>query len=195
MIRRIRGVLLGREDDAIEVLAGDGLGYEVHVPLGLLDRLPAAGDEVELHTVMVVRDDAMELYGFGSARERELFRRLRTVSGVGPRLALAILGALPADRVVGSIRARDHAALRTVTGVGKKTAERIAIELADKLDDLGDAEPGLPVGGATAAAVQALRALGYGQIESDDAVRRAVQSLDGREVGAEALVKHALQFV
>lgn len=195
MIRRIRGVLLGRDADSVEVLAGDGLGYEVHVPLGLLDRLPAAGEEVELHTVMVVRDDAMELYGFGSARERELFRRLRTVSGVGPRLALAILGALPADRVVGSIRARDHASLQTVSGVGKKTAERIAIELADKLDDLGDAEPGLPTGGATAAAVQALRALGYGQLESDDAVRRAVQSLDGREVGAETLVKHALQFV
>lgn len=195
MIRRIRGVLLGRESDSVEVLAGDGLGYEIHVPLGLLDSLPATGEEVEFHTMLVVRDDAMELYGFGSARERELFRRLRTVSGVGPRLALAILGALPTDRVVGAIRSRDHATLQTVTGVGKKTAERIAIELADKLDDLGEAEPGLPTGGASAAAVQALRALGYGQIESDDAVRRAVQALDGRGVDTEELVRNALQFV
>ncbi|MDH3735244.1 MAG: Holliday junction branch migration protein RuvA [Gemmatimonadota bacterium] len=195
MIRRIRGTLLERDVDTIEVLAGDGLGYELQVPLGLTDRLPGVGDEVELHTVLVVRDDAMELYGFGTARERELFRRLRTASGVGPRLALAILGALPPDRIVSAIRSRDHAALQTVSGVGKKTAERIAIELADKLDDLGEGAPGLPVAGPSASAVQALRGLGYGQLESDDAVRRAIQSLDGREVDTEELVKHALQFV
>jgi Holliday junction DNA helicase RuvA len=195
VIRRLRGTLLERGVDTVEVLAGDGLGYEVQVPLGLLDRLPAVGDEVELHTVLVVRDDALELYGFGSARERELFRRLRTASGVGPRLALAILGALPADRVVAAIRAKDHASLQTVSGVGRKTAERITIELADKLDDLGEGAPGLPGGSATASAVQALRALGYGQLESDDAVRRAVQALDGRDVGTEELVKHALKYV
>ena len=195
MIRRIRGELVDRGVETVEVVAGDGLGYEVNVPLGLLDRLPPVGAEVELHTVLVVRDDAMELYGFGSARERELFRRLRTASGVGPRLALAILGALPADRVVSAIRSRDHAALQTVSGVGKKTAERIALELADKLDDLGDGAPGLPEAGPAAAAVQALRGLGYGQLESDDAVRRAVQSLDGRSVDTEELVKHALQHV
>jgi len=195
MIRRLRGTLIERGIDAVEVLAGDGLGYEVQVPLRLLDRLPAVGDEVELHTVLVVRDDALELYGFGSARERELFRRLRTASGVGPRLALAILGALPADRVVAAIRAKDHASLQMVSGVGRKTAERITIELADKLDDLGEGAPAMPGGSATASAVRALRALGYGQLESDDAVRRAVRALDGREVGTEALVKHALKYV
>lgn len=195
MIRRIRGTLVDRGVDAVEVVAGNGLGYDVHVPLGLLDRLPAIGEEVELHTMLVVRDDALDLYGFGSARERELFRRLRTASGVGPKLALAILGALPADRVISAIRSRDHAALQTVSGVGRKTAERIAIELTDKLDDLGDGTPDLPAAGASTAAVQALRALGYGQLESDDAVRRAMRSLDGRQVEAEELIKHALQFV
>ena len=195
MIRRIRGTLVDRGPGSVEILAGDGLGYDVHVPLRLLDRLPSVGEEVELHTVLVVKDDALELFGFGSQGERELFRRLRTASGVGPRLALAILGALSVDRVVRAIRSRDHAILQTVTGVGKKTAERIAIELADKLDDLGDGVLDLPTGGPSKAAIQALRALGYGQLESDDAVRRALQSLDGRRVDAEELIKHALQFV
>ncbi|MDX1578173.1 MAG: Holliday junction branch migration protein RuvA [Gemmatimonadota bacterium] len=195
MIRRIRGRLLGRGPDWIEVEAANGLAYELQVPLGLADRLASSGPEVEVHTALVVRDDALELYGFGSARDRELFRRLRTASGVGPRLALAILGALPADRVVTAIRGKDHATLRTVSGVGKKTAERIAIELADKLDDLGAGADEVVPRGPTAAAIQALRALGYGPVDSDAAVRRAVESLGGREVGTEELVKQALQLL
>ena len=195
MIRRIRGRLLGRGIDTVEVMTSTGLSYDVHVPLALLERLPGDGEEVELHTILVVRDDALELYGFGSARDRELFRRLRTASGVGPRLALAILGALPGERIVSAIRAKDHAALQTVSGVGRKTAERITIELADKLDDLGAGLVVIPRSGPTEAAIQALRGLGFGQLVADEAVRRAVQSLDGREVGTEELVKHALRFV
>lgn len=195
MIRRVRGTLVDLGTDAVEVLTGDGLGYEIHVPLRLLDELPPAGDEVELHTVLVAREDGLELYGFGSARERELFRRLRTVSGVGPRLALAILGSLLPGRIVSAIRGKDHATLRTVSGVGRKTAERITIELADKLDDLGEGPSLEIVPTATGSAVQALRALGYGQLESDDAVRRAVQALEGRDVDPEELVKHALKYV
>lgn len=195
MIRRIRGRLVDRGTDSVEIMTATGIGYDVQVPLTLLDRLPDIGDEVELHTTLVVRDDALELFGFGSARDRELFRRLRTASGVGPRLALAILGTLPGQRIVAAIRGKDHAALQTVSGVGRKTAERITIELADKLDDLGEGVPDIPGTGHTAAAIQALRGLGYGQLEADEAVRRAMQSLDGRSVGAEELVKHALRFV
>ncbi len=195
MIRRIRGRLIERGTDSVEIMTSSGLGYDVQVPLALLDRLPDVGEEVELHTTLVVRDDALELYGFGSARDRELFRRLRTATGVGPRLALAILGALPGQRIVAAIRGKDHAALQTVSGVGRKTAERITIELADKLDDLREGVPDIPGTGHTAAAIQALRGLGYGQLEADDAVRRAMQSLDGRSVGAEELVKQALRFV
>lgn len=195
MIRRIRGVLVEAAPESVEVRTGDGLSYELSVPLGLGDGLPPEGEEIELHTILVVRDDALELFGFRTARDRELFRRLRTVSGVGPRLALAILGALPAGRVVGAIRERDHATLRTVSGVGRKTAERIAIELADKLDDLG---PGLQLvqgGGPSAAAIQALRALGYGAVESGDAVRRALEAVGDEDVETEELVKRALQHV
>ena len=196
MIRRLRGELVTRGASLVEVVTGDGVGYEVSVPLGLAERLPPEGEDVELHTVLVVRDDAFELYGFGSARDRELFQRLRTPSGVGPRLALAILGALPRDRVVRAIRAKDHRTLQTVSGVGRKTAERIAIELADKLDDLGDPGGDLPpAGGPAAAAVQALRGLGYQRARSENAVRRAVEALEGREVGVEELVRRALQHV
>ncbi|MCG8466814.1 MAG: Holliday junction branch migration protein RuvA [Gemmatimonadetes bacterium] len=196
MIRRIRGELVGHTADTVEVLAPDGLGYDVNVPMGLVDRLPGLGEPVELHTVLVVKDDALELYGFESAHDRELFRRLRGASGVGPRLALAILGALPSDRVVSAIQGKDHATLQTVSGVGKKTAERIAIELADKLDDMRPAIGStIPVRGPSQAAIQALRALGYGPTESASAVKRAVDALDGREVGTENLVKNALQFV
>jgi Holliday junction DNA helicase RuvA len=194
VIRRIRGRLTAKGADGVEVLTSGGIGYEIAVPATLIDRLPAAGEEVELHTSLVVRDDAMELYGFGSSTDRELFRRLQSASGVGPRLALALLGALPGGRIVAAIRAKDHAALQTVSGVGRKTAERITLELIDKLDDLADGD--VPArDGPTASAVQALRALGYGQIESEQAVRRAQEGTDGREVGTEELVRRALQHV
>lgn len=200
MIRRLRGELAARAAGVVEVVTGDGVGYEVSVPLGLADRLPETGRAVELHTVLVVRDDAFELYGFGSTRERELFQRLRVPSGVGPRLALAILGALPADRIVRAIRGKDHRTLQTVSGVGRKTAERLVIELADKLDDLGAAEGDAAgaaggAGGAAGAAIQALRALGYPRGSSETAVRRALAALDGRDVGAEELVRRALRHV
>ncbi|MDP2479809.1 MAG: Holliday junction branch migration protein RuvA [Candidatus Palauibacterales bacterium] len=195
MIRRIRGRLLAVGTDRVEVLTVSGLGYEVLVPATVLDRLPPVGEEVELHTALVVRDDALELYGFAGARDRELFLRLQTASGVGPRLALALLGSLPGGRIVRAIRAKDHDVLRTVSGVGKKTAERIAVELADKLDDLVSEEEPEVGTGAALEAVQALRNLGYGARDSEDAVHRARRSLDGREVGVEELVRLALQHV
>lgn len=200
MIRRIRGELLWRAASAVEVLTADGVGYEISVPLGLAGGLPPEGSEVELHTVLIVRDDAHELFGFETAGDRELFQRLRVPSGVGPRLALAILGALPPERVVRAIRAKDHRTLQTVSGVGRKTAERIVIELADKLDDLGDmgGEP-VPGDGAAAAAVQALRGLGYPRAQSEQAVARALDGLAAGagdpDPGTEELVRRALRHV
>lgn len=196
MIRRVRGRLLDVRPDGVEVRTADGLAYEIAVPATLLDRLPPPGEEVEFHTSLVVREDALELYGFGSARDRELFRRLQNASGVGPRLALALLGALPGGRIVAAIRGRDHAALQTVSGVGRKTAERITLELKDKLDDLAVEEAGAAAtAGGSAPAVRALRALGYGASESEDAVRRALEGLDGREAETEEIVRHALRHV
>lgn len=195
MIRRVRGKLLRNSVGSVELLTSGGVGYGMMVPATLFERLPAEGNEVELHTALVVRDDALELYGFEDAEDRTLFLRLQSASGVGPRLALALLSALPSARLVRAIRAKDHAVLQTVSGVGRKMAERITVELADKLDDLEapdrEGEP-TPAG---AAAVEALRSLGYGHIESEDAVARARQEMQDQDVEMEDLLRVALRHV
>lgn len=197
MIRRVRGTLVSRSLERVEVMTPAGVGYEVQIPTALLDRLPDEGEKVELDCALVVRDDALELFGFGSGRERELFLRLQAASGVGPRLALSLLGTLSAGRLVEAIRTKDHAALQMVSGVGKKTAERIAVELADKLDDLAGEEPaGVAAGATSGSAVNALVKLGYGRLEAEKAVTRAREEGDhGRDTGTEALVRAALQHL
>ncbi len=192
MIRRVVGRLLHKGPDGVEVMTSGGVSYELWVPATLLDRLPEVGQEVELHCALVAREDSLQLFGFGSSRDRTLFLRLQNASGVGPRLALALLGQLPGDRVIQAIRGSDHEVLQSVSGVGRKTAERIALELKDRLDDLAveEAEP-LTAG---ASAVDALRALGYGQSEAEAAVARARRELDGRGT-TEELVRAALGHV
>lgn len=192
MIRRVVGRLLHKGPDGVEVMTSGGVSYELWVPATLLDRLPDVGQEVELHCALIAREDSLQLFGFGSARDRTLFLRLQNASGVGPRLALALLGQLPGDRVIQAIRGSDHEVLQSVSGVGRKTAERIALELKDRLDDLAveEAEP-LTAG---ASAVDALRALGYGQSEAEAAVARARRELDGRGT-TEELVRAALGHV
>ncbi len=192
MIRRVVGRLLHKGPDGVEVMTSGGVSYELWVPATLLDRLPDVGQEVELHCALVAREDSLQLFGFGSSRDRTLFLRLQNASGVGPRLALALLGQLPGDRVIQAIRGSDHQVLQSVSGVGRKTAERIALELKDRLDDLAveEAEP-LTAG---ASAVDALRALGYGQSEAEAAVARARRELDGRGT-TEELVRAALGHV
>ena len=201
MISRIRGTLLRKELERVEVMTASGVGYEVSVPARLHDRLPTRGGEVDLYTAMVVRDDAMELFGFLDARDKELFLRLQKTSRVGPAVALGLLGELPATRLIRAIRAKDHDVLRTVTGVGKKTAERIALELADKLDDLVTAEEGGEATTVSTEAVQALRSLGYGAKESEEAVHAVRKALDDDgsdaepDLATEEMVKRALQHL
>ena len=192
MIRRVVGRLLHKGPDGVEVMTSGGVSYELWVPATLLDRLPDVGQEVELHCALIAREDSLQLFGFGSSRDRTLFLRLQNASGVGPRLALALLGQLPGDRVIQAIRGSNHQVLQSVSGVGRKTAERIALELKDRLDDLAveEAEP-LTAG---ASAVDALRALGYGQSEAEAAVARARRELEGRGT-TEELVRAALGHV
>ena len=192
MIRRVVGRLLHKGPDGVEVMTSGGVSYELWVPATLLDRLPEVGQEVELHCALIAREDSLQLFGFGSSRDRTLFLRLQNASGVGPRLALALLGQLPGDRVIQAIRGSDHEVLQSVSGVGRKTAERIALELKDRLDDLAveEAEP-LTAG---ASAVDALRALGYGQSEAEAAVARARRELEGGGT-TEELVRAALGHV
>jgi Holliday junction DNA helicase RuvA len=195
MISRVRGELTAVRGDRIEIMTVAGVGYDVIVTSRVFEGLPRPGGEVDLHTALVSRDDSLELFGFGSALDRELFLRLQSASGVGPRLALAILGTLQASRIVSALRSRNHETLQLVSGVGRKTAERMALELADKLDDLavstGPADE--PLEGELAA-LEALRALGYSQLESEAALRTARRELGG-EADAEELIRAALRHL
>ena len=191
MIAGIRGTLTARLGDRVVVETPSGVSYELAVPLGVLERLPAEGAGVDLRTVLVVREDGWSLYGFDRDYERVVFQRLLGATGVGPRLALALLSSLGGSRVVGALRGGDLAALCTVPGVGKKTAERIVLELKDRLGDL--TPPGETPARAPAAdqAVQALVNLGYGVADADRAVRAALAER-GAAAAAE-LIRQALQ--
>jgi len=191
VISRVRGTLVRRGPDAVEVLTAGGVGYEVQVPLSVLERLPREGASVELLTYQVVREDALELYGFLDERERSVFARLLTASGVGPRLGLSMLSTLSPERLVRAITERDIAALRQVPGLGTKKAERLVLELADRLDDLAAAAAGpRPEGRAAEEAVGALIALGYSPAQAAAAVRRVLEE-EGEKEGTE-LIKAAL---
>ena len=171
MIAGVRGTLTARTGDRVVVDTPSGVRYELAVPLGVMERLPPEGAEVDLGTVLVVREDGWSLYGFDRDHERAVFHRLLGTTGVGPRLALAMVSSLGGRRVVNALTSGDLAALSTVPGVGKKTAERMVLELKDKLGDL--TPPGEPQARAPAAdqAVQALANLGYNAMEADRAVR------------------------
>jgi len=192
MIAAVRGVLIAKAADRVVVATQGGVSYEVSVPLGVLERLPGEGCEIRLDTVPIVREDGWALYGFDNAAERLVFQRLLGVNGVGPRLALAILSTL-GGRVVRVLKEGEIAALCTVPGVGKKTAERIALELKDKLRDVttesGSATANVPA----EQAVHALVNLGYTVSEADRAVR-AVLSEKG-PVEAVQLIRESLQIL
>jgi Holliday junction DNA helicase RuvA len=193
MIAGIRGTLIARQGDRVVVETASGVSYELAVPLGVLERLPAEGAAVDLRTVLVVREDGWALYGFDRDYERGVFQRLLGASGVGPRLALALLSSLGGPRVVSALTGGDLAALCTVPGVGKKTAERIVLELKDRLSDL--TPPGEAPARAPAAdqAVQALVNLGYGAADADRVVR-AVLAERGSAAVAE-VIRQALQIL
>jgi|TARA_B110000263_G_C15269298_1_gene492664 Holliday junction DNA helicase RuvA len=193
VISRLRGNLLTRLDDQIEVETASGVVYEVYVPLSVLERIPEhLITEFEIYTLQVVRDDSIKLYGFLESKERELFKRLLGASGVGPKVALAMLSTYSSSRLVKALMEKDIAALSQVSGVGKKTAERIALELADKVEDLADG-PDLTsgsLGSSSQEAVAALIALGYSFVDADAAVRAA---LEGENIGnTDDLIRLAL---
>lgn len=191
MISRIRGTLLTREPERIEVMTEGGVGYELEIPLSVFEKLPRAGQAVELLTYQVVREDDLMLFGFLQPGERTLFGRLLAASGVGPRLALAMMSTLTPSALVRAITDRELATLVQVPGVGKKTAERIALELGDKLDDLALTAGPSVKGAAPQEAVGALVALGFSAAEANAAVRRSIER-DGPEEDPKELIRKAL---
>ena len=177
----------------------NGVGYEVLIPLSSFDKLPSPGGEVKLLTHLAVREDAHTLYGFMTAVERELFRLLiNTVSGIGPKIALNILSGMNATAFRGAVANGDVKALSQISGVGKKTAERIVVELKDRIGAAGaweasSAQRALsPEDQKINDAVLALMALGFKQIEAHDSVRAALNAL-GPKPTVEDLVRAALK--
>ena len=173
MISRIHGRLVAKEIDHLEIVVA-GVGYELAVPLSVYETLPPVGEEVSLSTHLVVKEDAWQLFGFATPRDRRIFRALLGAKGVGPALALALMSALNADRLVRAIREKDVATLQTVPRVGRKKAEQLVLDLADKLDDVAADEPvGAPLRGNAEDAIRGLVSLGYARPDAERAVRAA----------------------
>lgn len=183
------------------VIELNGLGYEVHIPVTTAERLPAPGAVVRLHTMAIYREDSQTLYGFATAQERDFFRMLiEHVTGVGPKVALSIMSRLSLPLLESAISTGDVATLAKCPGIGKKTAERLVVELRGKLGATSSASPVAGSPGPSSAApgeshvrdaVLALTALGYKAAEADQAVRRALVSLGG-DATTEQLIKKAL---
>lgn len=193
MISRVQGTVLARDTDRVEVETQGGVVYEVEVPLTVLQEVPPVGQRVELRTLQVVTESSVTLYGFVTANERTVFQRLLKVNGVGAKVALGALSTFPAARLVRAIVEKDSVALRQVPKVGKKLAEKIALELSDKMDDLIELAPsadGTAGSGAAQQAVQALVSLGYSFGDADRAVREVLES--GEPESAEDLIRRAL---
>jgi Holliday junction DNA helicase RuvA len=190
MIAIVTGTLAARDGENIVVQTASGVGYQVTVPAGVAGRLPPMGGPVTLHTELVVKEDGWALFGFDRASERRIFQRLLGASGFGPKLALALLSALGAERTVRSIRGRDLAALSSVAGIGRKKAERLVLELRDRFDDVA-LEPEAARTTGTDDAVRALTGLGYAAGAAEDAVRAALVSGSSEETPQ--LIRRALQ--
>lgn len=194
MIAFIRGKLSNTQAGAVIVDVG-GIGYYVQVPLSLLNSLPGPGEEIVMHTHLVVREDGFNLYGFKDLSQLEFFIKLLNVSGVGPKGALAVLTILSPSELKRAILSEDIALLTRVPGVGKKTAGRIVLELKDKVSGLiieNEVENAEIDRGNEA--VQALEALGYSVIEARRAVKAALETSDGKAQTAE-LVRKALRVL
>jgi Holliday junction DNA helicase RuvA len=195
MIASVRGRLTAKSADRVVVETAGGIGYEVTVPLGVMERLPAAGAEVTLATELVVREDGWSLYGFLDAAERRFFQRLTSVSGVGPKLAVAVMSALGVERGARAVKEKNIGLLSSVSGIGKKTAERLALELGDKVDEFVEGPAAAPLATGAEAALKALERLGYGAAEADRALRQALTGNGGLAGETESLVRRALQIL
>lgn len=196
MISQISGTLIAKELDRVDVMTTGGVAYEMAIPLGVYESLPRLGEPVVLHTHLVVKEDGWQLFGFSNVFERRVFQRVLNAKGVGPALALGLLSTLTADRLVRAIRDKDIVTLQSVPRVGRKKAEQLILDLADKLGDLQvSGAPGgvgaRPEGAGADDAIRALVSLGYSAIDAERAVRQAIDD-GGRGVGAAELIRSAL---
>lgn len=192
MIGSLKGTLAAKHPPLLLVDVG-GVGYELEAPMSTFYQLPAAGEAVRLLTHLLVRDDAHVLYGFASEAERQLFRTLIKVAGVGARMALAILSGISVESFVRCVQSEDVATLTKIPGIGRKTAERLIVEMRDRLRQTGSplaqAIPADGSGEPADEAFGALVALGYRPAEA----QRLLQSVGGQGRSTEELIRAALQ--
>ncbi len=199
MITFVEGILVERQPTRV-VVSCAGVGYDVAIPLSTFDRLPTVGQTCRVLTRLIVREDAHLLFGFATREERALFDLLLVVTRVGPKLALAILSGLTVPQIRRAIAFQDAGLLASVSGVGKRTAERIVLELKDKIEKAGTGDGWLPSaskGGpsgrnACDETVSALVALGYTRGEAQVAVTEAIKQLGTSEATTEKLIRAAL---
>src|ERR1700676_746286 len=195
MIAHLRGKLIFKQPGQAIVEAG-GVGYDVVISVPTFTALPGLGAEASLHIHTQVSDDAIALYGFLDREEKRLFERLITVSGVGPKLAIKMLSGLSSDRTVQAIKAQDHAQLTRIPGVGKKLAERLVVELKDKLDDFAVAPGASAVRGAAVEDVlSALVNLGYQRPAAEKAIENAIAKDKSLAADFDALFRGALKVI
>lgn len=189
MISFLRGTLVAKAPPVL-VLDVQGVGYEVEAPMTTFYDLPALGVEVTLHTHLVIREDAHSLFGFAIEADRTMFRSLIKVNGVGPKLALTILSGQSAEQLHRCIHDNDTQALIRLPGVGKKTAERLVVEMRDRLPSLGDAMTAMPImGNVKQEAVSALCSLGYKPLDAS----KMVQGIHTEGKSCEDIIRLALQ--
>jgi holliday junction DNA helicase RuvA len=189
VIAHLRGKLAQKEPARV-IVDVNGVGYEVFIPLTTFTALPAAGSEVSIDVHTHVREDMIALYGFSTRRERTIFEKLMTISGIGPKLAVTILSGGSVEDLVGAIRRSDLARLTAIPGVGRKTGERIILELKDKLQDFAEAQPKSSV---EVDVLSALENLGYNRALSEGALRRAMNG--DSEPAFEVLFKRSLKIL
>jgi len=183
VIAHLHGKILTKTPNSVVVECG-GVGYELAISVATYSEIGGEGKEVRLHVHTHVREDALALYGFAEVQEKRLFEKLLTISGIGPKLAITVLSGINAERLVGAIRAGDHATLTRIPGIGKKTAERVVLELKDKLDDMAGFVPAdapVSLGGLEDDVVSALVNLGYAKPMAQRAVELALKEPGMRE--------------
>lgn len=196
MIAHLRGKLIHKQPGQAIVEAA-GVGYDVTISIPTFTALPSVGAEAALHIHTQVSDDAIALFGFLESQEKRLFERLITVSGVGPKLAIKMLSGLSPERTVQAIRGQDHAQLTRIPGVGKKLAERLVVELKDKLDDfaVAPAQAAGVAGPAVDDVLSALVNLGYQRVAAEKAIEQAVAKDSGLAADFDGLFRGALKVI
>lgn len=201
MIAYLKGRLAVKQPGYVIVEAG-GVGYQVGVSSQTLAELPAAGNEIRIETYHHITEADQRLFGFASPREKYLFEKLITVKGVGPKVALGVLSGMASAQLIDVISSHDVRALSTAPGIGKKTAERIVLELADKIGDSAGAEAtssggasGVRAPAAISEAVSALEALGYKRAAAEKALQQAAQEFKGKKPDLQDLIKAGLRYL